>query len=147
MLKNYYLDNLKTDKKLYWWAEDLTEENGYNKNVISEIKQSTKKLGFDPRELSELYLSLAVHIFPRLCEFREMVNNENIGCPANMETYMWGDILDKIIWSFEEIVTGRWDKEEISREEFPIYMTASEYDTKVKEGLQLFGKYFLYFWI
>lgn len=140
-MDKHYLVKLYDNIKKYYWFEQLSEKNGYNNCIINKFKSNKKQFEFDSRELTELYLSLSVYIYPRLCEFREITKTGDIGFPNIYSESEWINILDKIIFSFEEIITGRFDKEIFGN------LSKVEYYDKIQEGLNLFGINFLYLWI
>ena len=88
-----------------------------------------KELGFAPFETWDLYCSLALEIYPRLCYFREIAG----GYPPEADSEEeWGEILDKMIRAFKLIlIDDRRDDEKFK---------------EVEEGLRLFAKWYLALW-
>ena len=110
----------------------LSEENFSNKRK-KELKRQRIKRGFDDTELWSLYTTIGRFILPRLKAFREGF----CGYPTVLESEdQWGEILDKMIFSFDYVV--REDEEFEVRED--------EYYNRVQEGLDLFAKYFFNLW-
>lgn len=142
LLANYYLDKIEVDSSVCWWLEKLTIENGYSDKTIKQIKSESKQLGFDCRELSELYSSIAYFVYPRLCAFAATVKEGNAGCPMGLTVESWYEIIQQIIFPFEEILTGNMDNGKT-----PDGLTVNEYYEKLHTGTKLFGEYFLHLWI
>lgn len=88
-----------------------------------------KELGFAQSETWDLYYSLALEIYPRLCYFRE----HTLAYPAEADGEdEWDEILDKMIRAFKLILTDdRRDEEKFKEAE---------------EGLKLFAKWYLALW-
>lgn len=88
-----------------------------------------KELGFAQFETWDLYYSLALEIYPRLCYFREHTFGYPPGADSEEE---WGEILDKMIRAFKLIlIDDRRDDEKFQ---------------EVEEGLRLFAKWYLALW-
>lgn len=88
-----------------------------------------KELGFAQSETWDLYYSLALEIYPRLCYFREISG----GYPLEADSKeKWDEILDKMIHAFKLIlIDDRRDDEKFK---------------EVEEGLSLFAKWYLALW-
>lgn len=88
-----------------------------------------KELGFAQFEAWNLYYSLALEIYPRLCYFRE----RTLAYPAEADSIEeWYEILDKMIRAFKLIlIDDRRDDEKFK---------------EVEEGLRLFAKWYLALW-
>ena len=88
-----------------------------------------EELGFAPSETWDLYYSLALEIYPRLCHFREIAGGYPPGADSKEE---WDEILDKMIRAFKLIlIDDRRDDEKFK---------------EVEEGLGLFAKWYLALW-
>lgn len=88
-----------------------------------------KELGFAPFETWNLYYSLALEIYPRLCYFREHTLASPIQADSKEE---WDEILDKMIRALKLIlIDDRRDDEKFK---------------EVVEGLGLFAKWYLALW-
>lgn len=121
-VKEYNAKFLKTKKG----KKELKREIKYRKSLRKELKQN----GFDKSECWNLDYTFSMFILPRLKYFREdtiSYPDEQIGFEG------WMEILDKMIYSFEEIIEDDIQK-------------TTDYD-KVQEGLDLFSKYFRHLWI
>ena len=108
------------------------------------FKQFKKENGFSPDETWALYTNIALFVLPRLKYFKE----KTCGYPTcfnNIEE--WHEILDKMILSFERIVN---EEEYPSSEYISKFKDEHEayeaFDNEIKEGLELFGKYFRSLW-
>lgn len=88
-----------------------------------------KELGFAQFETWNLYYSLALEIYPRLCYFREHTLAYPVEADSEEE---WGEILDKMIRAFKLIlIDDRRDDEKFK---------------EIEEGLSLFAKWYLALW-
>lgn len=87
-----------------------------------------KELGFAQFETWNLYYSLALEIYPRLCYFRE----RTIAYPLGLNEKEWDEILDKMIRAFKLILIDDCHDDEKVKE--------------VEEGLRLFAKWYLELW-
>ena len=88
-----------------------------------------EELGFAQSETWDLYYSLALEIYPRLCYFRE----HTLGYPPEADSKEeWDEILDKMIRAFKIIlIDDRRDDEKFK---------------EVEEGLNLFAEWYLALW-
>jgi hypothetical protein len=114
----------------------------YPKRYTTERKISVQVDEFDTWSLDH---TLALIIHPSLIKFKEdsmntghpclkgVINCE--GCTCQTE---WLEMLDKMIWSFGEILNDEIHAYDLS--------TYKEYNERVQEGLELFGKYFRSLW-
>ena len=102
--------------------------------------------GFDDQELWDLSTSLSKYILPRLKAFREM---ERWGVPGSICTKHhatggnakeWNKIIDKMIWSFEEVIDEKRFPKKMNPE------SIKKYIDRKQEGLDLFAKYFESLW-
>ena len=110
---------LKTKKG----QKEIKKEKKYNKKLRKDIKQN----GFDKSECWNLDITIAKFILPRLKYFRETT----ISYPDNDKGMDgWHEILDKMIYSFDEILKD----------------DSTDQD-KIQEGLELFAKYYVNLWI
>ena len=81
---------------------------------------------------------LAKKIIKPLKEFRRSLERNGGGYPSELNSMEeWLAILDKMIWSFEYLISG----EEFYKE------NNNENNKKEAEGFELFGKYFRSLWI
>ena len=116
----------------------------FPKKFTTERKISVQIDDFDTWSLDH---TLAIIIHPALVKYKQdsletghpclgidMDACTSGSCKCNNT---WQEMLDKMIWSFEQIVT---DEIHEYRDEYPDYLT------RVKEGLELFGKYYLALW-
>jgi len=106
--------------------------NSTSKDRIKYNKQRAKTMVGDD-ETFALDKTLAVFIIPRLQRYREVMN----GFPIGLTMEEWMDIVDEIIWLFEQIEDGICAK---NMEEAP------EYYKRVEEAQILFGKYLTSLW-
>lgn len=87
-----------------------------------------KELGFAQSETWNLYYSLALEIYPRLCYFRGIAG----AYPLGLNEKEWDEILDKMIKAFKLILTdNRYRDEDLEA---------------IGEGLSLFAKWYLALW-
>jgi hypothetical protein len=119
----------------------------YPKKFTTERKISVQIDDFDTWSLDH---TLALIIHPALLKFKEDSLNTGHPClcddpsvctiEGNVCTCsdQWQMILDKMIWSFEQIIT-----DDINSYRLDQY---KQYETRMQEGLELFGKYFRSLW-
>lgn len=99
------------------------------KNRLNEYSKFKKEHGFDPSESWNLYKHMAQFIYPRLVYFK----NKNILLNPFGETEEESnENLNKMIFAMRVLALGDSDDEEI-------------FWTRIKEGCELIGKYFLKF--
>jgi len=120
----------KTEEPLFISKED--ERYGY---MLKELKED----GFCESETWSLGHNIAEFVLPRLKRFREI----KAGYPMGMTSDSWGDILDKMIFSFEWAL-----KEDDMTED---YKSLSYEEKKVcwekyEEGMKLFSDHMLNLW-
>lgn len=107
-------------------------------------KKWLKKHGLyiDPKETLSLDMTIAEFVLPRLKLYKKLNN----GVPARLETIdEWNEILDKIIRTFEYLSDESCNY--CVDTDMPNWI--EEYNTRqieVKEGLDLFAKYFQALW-
>ena len=87
--------------------------------------------GWDDAETWNIDSTVATFILPRLKRFAQL----RIGHPSEISDAQWTKIIDQIIWSMEYI----------SNENHYI-ITDKKDCKKLQDGLNLFGKWFLYLW-
>lgn len=102
--------------------------------------------GFDIRDTWSLDIALAKWILPRLKKFKEVnvcwpsiENDPNCDTPEH-----WDETIDKMIWSFQDIVTENKDFYKW-RDNVDAIGHQEQYKRR-KEGLELFGKYLQALW-
>lgn len=88
--------------------------------------------GFDDTETWSLFTTISDFIYPRLIAFKEY----KCDYPINLTLKNWDEILDKMIFAF------KFYSDEYKREE-PV---SEETIQKVREGMDLFVKYFRDLW-
>lgn len=128
----YYLRKLKLKAKNFYWLND----KGYNDKELKKFAKQREKYGFDERECFELSYTFAYYIYPRLKKFSIGMQ----GCPADLTMKEWKQIVEDILWSFENTVNSEFE-EHISNNE-----KDTEFWNKMNHGLELFAKYFFAFW-
>ena len=84
--------------------------------------------------------TLSLLIVPMLNQLKE----DGHGYPATLNSFEeWHEILDKMIWSFEQ-TKGEYESSYglalNNNEEYKVYMN------RVQEGFDLFGKYYMSLW-
>lgn len=118
----------------------------YKKNGGSR----TARVQIDEWDTWSLDHTLAYIIHPALVKFKEDSMNTGHPCLCDDPTVctiegnvctcsnQWQEMLDKMIWSFGQIVTD--DIDAYGVDEY------REYEKRMQEGLELFGKYFRSLW-
>jgi hypothetical protein len=130
--------------KYYWKRKDLTEEEKAEEKQA--FKKQKEKYGFDERECWNLDITLAAYIYPRLKVFKEM---NHISRPFSLKDGdEWEQIIDKMLWSFEQIIQGYAKMLEITHydDSKKDSKEIDEYFNKINDGLFLFAKYFQDLW-
>lgn len=123
------------NKERYEW----TGETFYVKkddDRYEKFAKEKKETGISPDETWSLYSNIAIFVLPRLKLFKEMQKNIGGHPSCFRSNKSWMKILDKMIWSMEQIV----------EEKKPDDMEWDEYEKKVSYGITLFGKYFRCLW-
>lgn len=114
------------------------EDNGVNvhnenykktKDKLNEYYEFKKEHGFDPSESWNLYKHMAQFLYPRLVYFK---NKNILFSPFGETEEESNENLDKMIFAMRVLALGGSDDEEI-------------FWTRIKEGCELIGKYFLKF--
>ena len=129
--------------------EDYAPE--YNEKYEYQAYNKTNKInkdGFCVYEFYSLDYSLALHIYPRLCEFRNkyakygtpgcLTHDENGKLYEGDEGHeKWLEILDKMILAFKNIIVEPVWQDWNEREKI---------DKQIQEGLHLFADYYQNLW-
>lgn len=146
---------------------------------IYDVKERKIKVKVDEWDLYSADHTLALVILPVLKEYRK---SKRYGIPMNLDiSYIplddegeekmmqdWNNILDKMIWSFEQIINSEANLDDfwIEKPDFDNcekcsdfidkinsgsggrydYEARKAYDDKIQEGLDLFGKHFRSLW-
>lgn len=114
-------------------------------------------------DLSNLDITIANFVLPRLKKFKK----ENMGYPGREEMdtpEKWYEALDKMILSFEYVIS--WDDWWLNNPKYDYISAKSKHDDEyvtkirksylaenkrrqaaIREGLELFAKWFRYLWI
>ena len=121
-------------------------------------KRIRKKRGiytkFKDSETWGLYIVIAQFVLPRLKRFKKLNNGVPMSlCFHGNDVHRqgrvakeWDAILDKMIWSFEQIVDDS-DPEKLENETNEEYVDRCRmWNNNVQHGLELFAKYFLDLW-
>ena len=101
-------------------------------NIGKYLKNGKRRetVEIDRSDTYSLYYTLALLITPCLKEFISFKK----GYPSGISSEEWDLILNKMLWSFQEILKDEpTDFDE-------------KYCEKIQEGLDLFGKWYLHLW-
>lgn len=130
------------------FSEDFLKTKDGKKAVENEIKRNKKyqnqlkERGFDDTECWNLDEGILRYALPRIKRLKEIQH----GFPCEFKTIEeWNDILDKIIWSFEEHLKYYRDSD-TSGTCFTDTIETEELNRKVQEGFELFGKHLRNLW-
>lgn len=115
-----------------------------------DIRNKIDKRGFCEYEFFSLDYSMALYIYPRLCEFKEKyakygtpgcfcVDEDGNDLVDDSGHEKWLEVLDKMIFSFRETIKDT--SPDVSDKE-----AYNKYNEKVKEGFRLFGEYYYCLW-
>ena len=126
--------------------------------MVEENKMRFAKghLRFSRKENWNLNKHLALCIHDGLLQFK---NSDRMGHPGDISEEIWEEYLDKMLYSFEEIsIYHKHDpyeiyfkengKKEYNDFEVPdtVLEESKKYKEKIKEGLDLFSKYYMDLW-
>lgn len=112
-----------------YWLPKIFSDKRVKKFIWQKITR-----GFSDDETWSLEYGSAKWILPRLRRFKELNNSH----PMDLTFEKWMEIIDKMIYAFETIIARDDPDKDINWD--------LDIDKKVKEGLELFGKYFLDLW-
>lgn len=140
------MQKFKKPKHYFGCAFDLEPKTKEEIKRQNKFFNQLKNRGWDDTETWSLYYVLAKLIHPRLKRLRDchaghpmFSNKSRKGDPEK-----WNAILDKMIEAFNLIILAEDDK--TKELEHYKYAFTDEYHKKVKEGLNLFAKWFLHLW-
>lgn len=113
-----------------------------NKRTKKKIEKN-KGLYINPRDTWALDITIAEFILPRLKLFKKL-NNGYPGRNEETNTFeKWDNLLDKMIWSFEQIANNYEIYSNLVMVNNPnLQKEYHEIDDKIQEGLMLFAKYY-----
>lgn len=126
MLGNEYIADIESNKYYFGFAKEMSPTDDRHK----EWSEQRQTLGFDDTETWSLKTTISKFILPRLKHFKE----RHFDHPCDITFEKWDEILDKMIFSFDYYANDKL--EIISEENFE----------KVKEGMNLFARYFGDLW-
>lgn len=164
------------EKILFWMDKDCDTVYEFGKwlanTPLSTIcqwfdrrKKRKVEIKIDAYDTWSMDFTLSLIIVPML----KQLKSTNHGHPSELIESEWDEIMDKMIWSFNEIATERkgekefesgeidfcWEEQEsgLSKLEygpahtFRIDMEGlNAYNERIQEGLNLFGKYYQNLW-
>ena len=132
------------------------------------MRFSKGHLRLSHREIWNAGERIAACIYDGLLQFK---NSERLGCPSDLTSIEWNEYLDKMLFSFKEISTNYkndpyeiYFRENLKKEfsnfevdeidclidkiEIPDYVLKNSkmYFKRIKEGLNLFSKYYMDLW-
>lgn len=155
---DYFVGNQPWYEKLYYRLYRLIGDTKYKLKCLKQKFQ----YGFPLYESWNLNTYVAKYTLPRLKHFR----NNLSGHPLDLTQYGWEEVLDKMIWSFENfdkdprpVYPENYDHRMLKKtyasgncvftsmdDRRVNYDNVYEHKRKVQEGLDLFGKYFVNLW-
>ena len=112
---------------------------------INSKRNRTEYVKIDKYDTWNMFKTLAIIIHPMLKQLKETTH----GYPSDLTEEQWNIILDKMIWSFDQIDN---DWEEKFLQTYGLLSddkTRQEYITfknQVQEGLDLFAKHYMDLW-
>lgn len=111
----------------------------YDPDLLNDQRQSRwaqerQEQGFDSTELWDLQITLAQFILPRLKAFKDNTG----GHPLDITQEEWVSSIDRMIWSFEQIVNDDNFKETLEER--------LAYNERIQKGLHLFAENFRSLW-
>lgn len=133
-------DNLR--RRLFLCKRDNRTDKDKLKNEISRAE----KFNISDDHLWDVHYYLALQILPILKRFKVVAHDKS--CPLVCDEDLhdkknedaWDDIMDAMIYSFEEIAD---DTKNMPSD----FDEARKYDRKIQKGFEYFGKYFQTLWI
>lgn len=121
---------------------NIFEDDKALKEDIEESKKFKEQHGFVDSDTWNLDYTFACFILPRLCHFRDttysVLNDSNINDEID-----WYNILDKMVEAFYLVIL---DSRDVSPFNNSYDRLVFDRNIKIKEGLNLFGKYFNDLW-
>ena len=119
----------------YEWNKSVFYVNKKDERYQKFIDQK-KEFGFTDEETWSLYDNIVLFVTPRLKRFIEIIEETGTYPASLTSSQEWLEILNKILFSFEKLF-------EISKNDVKV---TDEDHEKIKEGLNLFGEWFLDLW-
>lgn len=106
---------------------------------VYEKRKRKIKIHIDNFDVWNADETLAYIIVPLLKKLKE----NHHSCPANISEKKWNDILDQMIWSFEQMnQKSDYTIDDLIKEGFD----EKEYIKRVDNGIKLFAKYYRHLW-
>lgn len=129
--------------KVFGFSEDTCEKIGEKLdpilggicNWVYKKRKRKMKIHIHNFDVWNMDNTLAHIIVPMLKKFKEQSKSH----PANISEKKWNDILDQMIWSFEQIIEGL-DADVVHD------LSPAEYTKRIDDGLKLFAKYYRELW-
>jgi hypothetical protein len=88
-----------------------------------------------------MFRTLAVITHPMLKQFKETTH----GYPNELTEEQWNSILDKMIWSFDQIANDWEEKFYVTNDQVD-YQGYTTFKNQIQEGLDLFAKHYNDLW-
>jgi hypothetical protein len=109
-----------------------------------ENQEFKKNNGFSEDETWNLYISIALFVLPRLKHFKKV----NRGHPVVLTEKQWNNYLDKMIFSFENVlIYDSFEYPPSYNDKFEDKLEALKaFNEDVEEGFELFGRFFRDLW-
>jgi len=95
-------------------------------------KNRAKHVEIEPHDTWNMDRTLALIIHPMLVQLKETTH----GYPVDLTEQEWDDILDKMIWAFEQKNRDDWEDDK----------GIKAHQERMTNGFKLFGKYFESLW-
>ena len=119
------------------------------KQICGITDHQTVEIKIDPWDTWSMDHTLAYIIHPMLVQLKDTQH----GYPSELTEQEWNDILDEMIWAFEQkCKDGNWvtdkDKDKILSGHFDSidHDGLKEHQERITQGLKLFGKYYENLW-
>lgn len=108
---------------------------------INSKRNRTEYVKIDKYDTWNMFRTLAVIIHPMLKQFKETTH----GYPNELTEEQWNSILDKMIWSFDQIATDWEEKFYVTNDQVD-YQGYTTFKNQIQEGLDLFAKHYNDLW-
>jgi len=123
-------------------------DNRNNRDKLRRQVEQATTHGFTDEQLWGFDYALAKVILSGLLRFREINTNSH---PGGMTQEEWREILDKIIWSFNEKAN---DEPNYPQDVFKVLSKEETYDSdgvrqyyeRIQDGFTLFGQWYQHLW-
>lgn len=151
--KNNWISPYTIIEKVLFWKKDI-DYRDYEKvsdflmpfceflfKVLNKINPRIEYIKLDRYDTWNVDTTLARIILPMLIQHKK----NKMGHPSILTEESWNDIIDKMIWSFNEILNGE-DGAQFHHHHYIDWYGMKLYNDRIQEGLDLFGRHYRNLW-